>query len=106
MQYGDANMTEEIIPINAWGKYFTELVRSSKAINTTDVDALYSKFQASCANCGTQYTKEALSKLYLFGPDSMFGTVAIVGDSKEGTDISAGRCPNCGHSKMRIVKQG
>jgi Zn finger protein HypA/HybF involved in hydrogenase expression len=97
-------MTEEIIPINQWRNYFDELVRSSKASNTTKIDALYRKFKASCANCETQFTQEALSMLYLLGPGSMFDSVTIVNKSREGTGLRAGQCPNCGHSKMRITK--
>ncbi|HCM96630.1 MAG TPA: hypothetical protein DIS70_02620 [Anaerolineae bacterium] len=98
-------MTEVIIPMNTWGNCFTELVRSSKATNTSEIDALYGRFKASCAKCGVPFTQEALSQLYLFGPGSMFGGVAVAGASREGTDIREGRCPNCGHSEMRIIKQ-
>jgi len=105
MQKGDTNLKEVIIPITSWGRYFKGLVCSSKAINTDDVDALYTKYLVTCANCGTHFSKETLSKLYLFGPDSMFGTIAIVNEDKGETDILAGKCPTCGHPEIKIIKQ-
>ncbi len=93
-------MEHVVIEIKDYPKYWIEI---AEILGTTNVSEIYSRHTASCANCENQFRKEALQHLAVF---SNFGDlhdrVVIRGASKQGNDFRAGKCPNCGSTKMRI----
>jgi Zn finger protein HypA/HybF involved in hydrogenase expression len=94
-------MEHVIIEIKDYPKYW---IKIAEMLGTTNISELYSKHTASCANCESQFTKEALQHLAVF---SNFGDlrgkpITIWGANKQGNDWRAGKCPNCGSNKMRI----
>jgi hypothetical protein len=82
-----------------YGKY---LVNLANRLDTPNPDALYAHHDAFCAECGIQFSREALAHLHLFASGD-FANFTVVGATKEGNDIRAGRCPKCGSTMMRIV---
>lgn len=87
-----------IIPIREYIEY---LPRISDLLGTMDINLIYAKHKAYCASCGVQFNKEALKMLGVVG---MFGgNVSVLGAGSQGNDFRSGRCPNCGHSEMKIV---
>jgi predicted Zn-ribbon and HTH transcriptional regulator len=86
------------------GGYHQYLVGLARELNTTNMDTIYDHHEAFCARCGVQFTREALAHLDLFGPGGdMFGTVMVVGATREGNDLRSGRCPKCRSMEMRVV---
>lgn len=92
---------DTIIPMSGYGQYMFDLALK---LNTQDTELINASHEAYCAQCGVQYSREALAHLHLFGPGSMFSSVMIVSATKEGNDLRSGRCPYCGHDKMRMVQ--
>jgi hypothetical protein len=96
---GQSASSDTLVPMRDYEKYFGNLV---KRLDTSDPDILYAHHEAFCAQCGIQFTREALAHLYLFGSGD-FANLAVIGATKAGNDIRAGRCPKCGSTMMRIV---
>lgn len=89
------------MPMSGYHQYLVGLARE---LNTADMDTIYDHHEVFCARCGVQFTREALAHLDLFGPGGdMFGTVMVVGATREGNDLRSGRCPKCGSMEMRVV---
>jgi len=93
------------IRISSFETFFDRMARSDTA---PKVPKVFARSQAYCAGCGGQFTREALQNLYMCGNRSFLrkqigGRLTISGATNEGEVWRAGRCPNCGHSKMRIV---
>lgn len=90
-----------IIPMLGYHQFFTQLARK---LGTTNIDLIYSKHEAFCAKCNTQFTREALGYLDLYSSGLFGGSVISVrGATREGADLRSGRCPYCGHTDLRIV---
>jgi|GEM_PF-6947358 len=88
------------IKISEYSIFYNKLADS---LRTSSPDIIDSKHRAYCAQCKIKFTQEALSHLYLFGPRNDFrGSSKIMGASREGNDIRAGRCPYCGSYNMNI----
>jgi len=93
------------IRISRFESFFDRMARSE---TVPRVPKVFARFQAYCAGCGGQFTIEALQHLIICGNRSshrklLGGPLRISGATSEGEALRAGRCPNCGHSKMRIV---
>lgn len=90
-----------VIPM---GGYHGYLVSLAKELRTTDMDTLYAHHDGFCARCGTQFTREALAHLDLFASgEFQFGNMTVVGATREGSAVRAGRCPKCGFTMLRLT---
>lgn len=92
----------KIIPINEYYGFFKQL---AKEIGTTDPDVVYTKIRVYCEGCGVQYKQEALEMLFALGTGGMFGgaSTVVIGGTNEGNDFRSGKCPKCGHTRMKIL---
>jgi len=95
---GEFFLEQVIIEISEYPTYWDKIAEKLK---TTNVDEFYEKHRAYCANCGVQFTKGALQHLSVVGRSSA-GKIIIRGASQQGNDFRSGKCPSCGHTKMRI----
>jgi hypothetical protein len=93
-------LEQVIIEISEYPEYWMTIAEKLK---TSNINELYQKHRAYCANCGSQFTKDALQHLSMFGQGSQFGGRGIImGASQQGNAFRSGKCPACGHTKMRI----
>lgn len=91
--------SDTLVPMRDYGTYLGNL---AKRLDTPNPDTLYAHHEAFCAQCGIQFTREALVHLHLFGSGD-FANLTVIGATKAGDDIRSGRCPRCGSTTMRIV---
>ncbi len=66
------------------------------------------ELKAFCKQCGSQYTQEGLSHLYLMGPNSSYrnrmgNCVIITCPTDQGDALRDGKCPDCGCEEMLII---
>ena len=89
------------IPFAEYRKFAYDLGRS---LRTTNPDVIYAAHVACCKKCRLQLTPEALDKLLSQGPGSLGsgGLRVVIGATKEGNNLRAGRCPRCGNAEMEI----
>lgn len=80
--------------------YFLENL--SKMQKDSFIDKFYKNHRAYCAQCGSEFTKEALQFLCFLNRSSASSTI-ISNSSKQGNNWRAGKCPLCGHTKMKII---
>lgn len=72
-----------LVPMRNYGEYLGGLARR---LDTPNPDTLYAHHEAFCAECGVQFTREALAHLHLFGSGD-FANLTVVGATKAGNDI-------------------
>jgi outer membrane protein assembly factor BamB len=78
-----------------------ELFRNPDYFNKA-IDGFYSTHSAYCDGCRFQFSNEALMTLNLFGQGSQ-GSNIKMDCSKQMHDILSGKCPQCGHTKIKII---
>ena len=90
------------IPISDYPKTFMNLAKSIKA---PDLDTAYKKIKVSCDRCGFYLNRQALNTLLIGGPGAVYSGREIIplGGEKGGDDLISGKCPECGHSQIKIV---
>ncbi len=98
-----AEPDEVVIPLEGYEAFLTKLAVEMNE----NVVKLQKRLEAFCAECGVQFTEEALSHLYLMGPRSSYrrdrgDQVAIVGGADSGDALRAGKCPACGCTELRV----
>ncbi len=88
------------------GDYAGYIYKLAGDLNISNIDELYNRHTASCANCGAEFSKETLQQLAVFGPKSDFNNSGskplVIGTSTQGEAIRRGRCPYCNHNKINI----
>lgn len=87
------------------GDYPNTFIKLSKSIKAPDLAAAYRKMRVSCYSCGFRFNRKALDTLFLMAPGAVFsgeGNIALGGKDR-GNDLRAGKCPECGHSYIKIV---
>jgi hypothetical protein len=93
-----SNEDKIVIDIKDYSEYWLQL---SDKLKTMDVDEINSRHRCYCANCGGQFSKEALQQLCI--TQAYGGAVTIRNPTPQGTGFRSGKCPACGHTKMRIL---
>lgn len=89
------------IPIKNYALYYPII---SDILGMMDVKLIGNRHSAYCTRCGVQFRKEALEMLCVAQVFKHHDSETIVkGESKQGNNFRAGRCPNCGHSEMVIT---
>lgn len=92
---------EVVIDMKDYSEYWLKL---SDILKTMDVNEINSRHRGYCANCGVQFSREALQQLVLTQAYGGAGATMIIrGANSQGDAFRSGRCPACGHTKMRIV---
>lgn len=88
------------------GEYHQFLIGLARELGTANMDTIYAHHDVYCAQCGVQFTREALAHLDLF-TSGEFGSsgFTVVGATQGGAAIRSGRCPQCGSTRMRIAKK-
>jgi hypothetical protein len=95
---------DHIIELADYQSFLTELaLRRNQGI--TVVQELLHAF---CAQCGLEFTQDALPHLYLMGPKSSYrrrlgSAGAITNATSAGDALRAGKCPACASPKMRVA---
>lgn len=107
MQNGQPN--ETTIEISSYESFLDDLIVASKdrfldENGYPDLERIRAAHRAFCAGCGSQFTTEALTMLYLhLSTSGSGGQMRVVGATEQGERWRGGTCPECGHSRMRVV---
>ena len=90
------------IPTSGFRNLFKDL---AKSLDTTNPDVVYSKLEVFCGKCNAKFTQEVLEMLCTLGPGGMFSgaRTVVLGATDEGNLLRSGKCPSCGHTKMKII---
>jgi molecular chaperone DnaK len=95
----NVSISSFIIEISSYPFFIDQLEQMPKS---PIIDEFYKSFHAFCSNCGSQFSKEALQHIRIFSRSSA-KIIMIIDRSKQGNDFRSGKCPICGHTRMRIL---
>jgi len=90
-----------IVTINKYYMFFANL---SKTLGTNNPEIVKDKIiDVFCENCNMKFTKGEIDNLLSTQMGIAMGFKIVVGGaSKEGNLLRSGKCPNCGHSRMKV----
>jgi DNA-directed RNA polymerase subunit RPC12/RpoP len=91
---------EKIIYLRDYPAFLKDFARQHGIANVLQLHASHKVY---CANCGVEFSKEALS--YLSVIHLFEGRGTIWGATQQGNDFRSGKCPYCGSYQVRIIME-